>query len=101
MLNRSQNEYEREQSYALQLPAQKIAVNRNATSLLCHVGLSFDSKQVHARISILMEGAMRTYPIHSHPIHSYPFHSQMILDLEGGRLGGCTMDEHRLRVTLM
>lgn len=84
MLNSSHNEYEHDQFCASQLPAHKTAVNRNATSLLCHVGLSFDSKQVHASNSILMEGAMRTSPI-----HLLVFHSRVLLDLKGRRQRGC------------
>lgn len=43
VLNSSQNGYQHDNTRLFQLPAQQTAVDRDATSLLCHVGLGIDS----------------------------------------------------------
>lgn len=51
LLSTSQDDYEHERTCASRVPAQEWAVNRDATSLLCHVGSEVDGGHVHVEFA--------------------------------------------------
>ena len=74
VLYSSQNRYEHGTSCASHMPAQKTAVNCDATSLFCHVGLGMDDESWYGEILTRREWAME----------SSQASSRLILDLKGG-----------------
>ena len=78
MLNSSQNRYEHGTVCASRMPGQKTAVNCDATSLLCHVGLGMGDESWHEGILTRWDWAMERSQI------SLRLILELILELKGG-----------------